>query len=406
MSKAVLFLADGMADEALPELGGRTPLQAVDTPWMDRIAAEGASGTFLTLPEGYPTSSDVANMSVLGYDVSSCFPGRGPLEAASMGVELSEEDIAMRINFVTVEGGVLKDYSAGHVAQEKSIALIKALQSEFGSEKVSFHAGVSYRNLLVLHGSEFSEKFLYHKPDSSQGELIMDLRLRPADESAEARCTVDFLEDLADKSGVFLAEHPLNADSKSPANRIWPWSPGGKPELPSFSDKYAGRRAAVISAVDVIFGIAKCAQMECIRIPGATGFIDTDFEAKAEAAVKALQNHDFVYLHVEAIDECSHMGDLELKMQAIAHFENRIVAPVMQALSGMDDVSFAVLPDHPVPVKKRKHTRTPVPVAICGPHIRFDRVMHYSEPEAAEGGLGRMKGDMLMKKILDLEDGA
>jgi len=399
--KAIVFLADGMADEPLRELGGRTPLEAAPTPNMDAIARNGASGSFLTLPDGFPTSSDAANMSVLGYELAECYPGRGPIEAVSQDIELDDDDIAWRCNLVTVKGDILKDYSAGHISVEDSAALMEALKSSLNSDKASFHTGVSYRNLLVLHGKEFSDKVEYSKPDSSQDERVDSLRLKPLDGSPEARRTVEFMEELSAKAEAILSAHPVNKGKESPGNWIWPWSPGHRPRFVPFSVKYAGRTGAVISAVDVIFGIAKCAGMDVIKVPGATGFIDTNYEGKAQAAVKAIEDHDLVYLHVEAIDECGHMGDLDLKMKAISDFDSRIVGPVMRALEGKG-VSFMVLPDHPVPLKKRKHTRAPVPVAVCGPGIEPDSVQTYSEKAALAGSLGFMKGESLMRLALGL----
>jgi len=399
--KAVLFLADGMADEPLEELGGKTPLEAVDTPNMDYIASNGACGSFLSLPEGFPTSSDVANMSTLGYDLAACYPGRGPLEAVSQGLNLESSDIAWRCNLVTVQDGILKDYSAGHIENEVSGALMRFLQEKLGDDKISFYPGVSYRNLLVLHGNEFSDKVDYSKPDSSQGRKVEDLALRPADSSQQAARTVSFMNEKILEAGKLLSAHPLNAGIKDPANCIWPWSPGHRPDFKSFSEKYSGAKGAVISAVDVIFGIAKCAGMDIIKVPGATGFVDTNYKGKADAAVEALKDHDFVYLHVEAIDECSHMGDLELKMKAISDFDSKVVGPVLEALRG-SDTTFAVLPDHPVPIKLRKHTRTPVPVAICGPKIKPDMVSEYSEKSVKGGALGLMKNEELMRLILNL----
>ena len=401
MAKSIIFLADGMADEPIKELGGQTPLEAVSTPFMDSIAAKGASGTFLTLPAGFPTSSDVANMSVLGYDLPTCYTGRGPLEAASMGIRLGKEDVAFRCNLIEVSGGILQDYSAGHIETSRSRKIMNDLERHFGSDKISFHPGVSYRNLIVLHGNEFSEKVFFHKPDSSQGEKLKDLVLKPDDDSEEAAYTAGFLNELVQKTADFLASHEMNKNIEHPANMIWPWSPGRKPRLQPFSEKYSGVKGAVISAVDVIFGLAICSKMDVIRVPGATGFIDTNYKGKAEAAVKALKDHDFVYLHVEAIDECSHIGDLELKMQAISDFDSKIVGPVMSALKG-EDITFAVLPDHPVPIKLRKHTRTPVPFSICGKHITPDGLNIYAESSAPQGSLGFLKGDAFMKLVLNI----
>ena len=399
--KAVVFLADGMADEPLAELGGKTPLEAAETPWMDTIAKRGASGTFLSLPEGFPTSSDAANMSVLGYSLAQFYPGRGPIEAVAQGIELASDDIAWRCNLVNVRDGILKDYSSGHIENEISAQLMNALQKRFGSDDVTFYPGVSYRNLLVLHGPKFSANIDYHKPDSSQDEPVAELGLTALDNTPEAAYTVKFLTELQQASFEFLSAHPLNQGRDVPANMIWPWSPGRQPHFVGFSEKYAGKKGAIISAVDVIIGIAKCAGMDVIRVPGATGFIDTNYEGKAQAAIEALKDHDLVYLHLEAIDECSHLGDLKLKLQAITEFENRIVAPVMKALEGKG-VTFAVLPDHPVPLHQRKHTRTPVPVAICGDHITPDDVQVYSETAAPKGALGFMNGEQFMRKVMDL----
>lgn len=397
--KAIVFLADGMADEPVEALGGKTPLEAVDTPCMDSIARNGVSGTFLTLPEGFPTSSDAANMSVLGYDLASFYPGRGPIEAVSQGIKLGPDDIAWRCNLVTVEDGILRDYSAGHISKERAKAFMDALAERFNSDKVTFYSGVSYRNLLVLHGAEFSADVDYFKPDSSQDLPVSELRLKA--KSPAAQHTVEFVEKLMAEAAAFLAEHPLNQEGGVPANWIWPWSPGHKPSFPGFSGKYAGRSAAVITAVDVISGIAKCAGMDVIPVPGATGYLDTNYAGKAEAAIRAIEDHDFVYVHLEAIDECSHEGDLSLKMRAISDFENKVVRPVMTALEGRD-LTFAILPDHPVPLHLRAHTRTPVPVAICGPHIVPDSVQRYSEKDAPGGSLGFMHGEEFVRKVLNI----
>lgn len=397
--KAIVFLADGMADEPVEALGGKTPLEAVDTPCMDSIARNGASGTFLTLPEGFPTSSDAANMSVLGYDLASFYPGRGPIEAVSQGIKLGPDDIAWRCNLVTVEDGILRDYSAGHISKERAKAFMDALAERFNSDKVTFYSGVSYRNLLVLHGAEFSADVDYFKPDSSQDLPVSELRLKA--KSPAAQHTVEFVEKLMAEAAAFLAEHPLNQEGGVPANWIWPWSPGHKPSFPGFSGKYAGRSAAVITAVDVISGIAKCAGMDVIPVPGATGYLDTNYAGKAEAAIRAIEDHDFVYVHLEVIDECSHEGDLSLKMRAISDFENKVVRPVMTALEGRD-LTFAILPDHPVPLHLRAHTRTPVPVAICGPHIVPDSVQRYSEKDAPGGSLGFMHGEEFVRKVLNI----
>ncbi len=400
--KAVIFLPDGMADEPLPELNGKTPLEAAATPAMDSIAREGQSGTFLTLPDGLPTSSDVANMSVLGFFPERNYPGRGPIEAVSQGISLGPDDVAFRCNLVYVsDDAILRDYSAGHIENEISSRLMAALQEKFGNDDVTFYPGVSYRNLLVLHGKKFSDKLNYFKPDSSVDMPVAELRMSVADDSAEAAYTLEFLDRLERLAAAFLAAHPLNQGKAAPANRIWPWSPGRKPALMPFAEKYGNRRGAIISAVDVIKGIGKCSGMTVIDVPGATGFTDTNYQGKVDAALEALKTHDLVYVHVEAIDECSHLGDLKLKLQVIEDFDAKIVAPIRKALAGQG-VRFAVLPDHPVPVQLRKHTTTPVPLAVCGPGIEADSIQSYSEQLAPAGKLGFLKGDQLVKFLLGL----
>lgn len=400
--KAIIFLPDGMADAPLPELNGKTPLEYAHTPAMDSIAARGASGTFRTLPPGLPTSSDVANMSVLGFQPELNYPGRGPIEAASQNIELAGDDVAWRCNLVYVSGDdVLRDYSAGHLDDADSAVLMADLKKEFDSEDVTFYHGVSYRNLLVLHGKKFSDKVEYQKPDSSQDIPVAELRLKPLDDSPEAAYTVEFLEELSRKAAKFLAAHPLNAGKSSPANWIWPWSPGYRPKMQMFSERYAGRKGAVISAVDVIKGLGKCTGMQVIDVPGATGFLDTNYAGKVAAALKAVEENDLVYVHLEAIDECSHLGDLQLKLRAIEEFDAKIVAPIMAALKDRD-YNFAVLPDHPVPIKLRKHTTTPVPLAICGPAVEPDNVMVYSETLAPTGSLGLLCKEELVRKVLEI----
>jgi 2,3-bisphosphoglycerate-independent phosphoglycerate mutase len=404
MTKTVLILTDGMADEAIAELGGKTPMEYAETPNMDAIAESGASGTFFSLPEGFPTSSDCANMSVMGYELAKYYCGRGPLEAVAQGIELKPGDFAFRCNLINVVGDVLTDYSGGHVEDAVAKELMAAIKAEFDSELCTFHSGVSYRNLVVLHGDQFTDNVEYRKADAAQGERIDDILLKPADDSPEAKHTAEFLNDLTLRSRAILENHPANAGRKSPANMIWPFSPGPNPTLPSFEEKY-GTSGAIISAVDVIFGLGKCADMELVHVDGATGFIDTNYEGKAEAAVDALKRHDFVYLHVEAADECGHMGDLKLKLQAINDIDKRLVGHLRKKLAEEfpdEPVTLAVLPDHPVPLRLRVHTREPVPVAICGPHITPDAVRVYSEPAASAGSLGLMKGDEVMKRILGL----
>jgi len=386
--KTILFLGDGMADEPLAELGGKTPLQAANTPNMDLIAKNGRSGTFLSLPEGFPTSSDVANMSVLGGDLATELCGRGPLEAASQNISLADNQIAFRMNLTTVDDdGILRDFSGGHISQQDAEESIKLLNEELGTDKIRFVAGVSYRNLLILTGDEFTADIICDKPDDNHGNPVAEHLPRPKAEGSQL--TAELLCDLMDKAAGILKGRE--------ANGIWPWSGGRTGNLHSVSERY-GIKAAVISAVDVIKGLGFCMGLDVINVAGATGYIDTNYEGKADAAVKALETYDFIYVHVEAIDEVSHAQDLKLKMQAIEDFDRRLIGRVLE--NAGDGVAYCVLPDHPVPLAIGKHTRTPVPVSVLQPGIEPDCVQTYDEESVKEGSLGLMKGSDLMDLLL------
>ena len=396
--KTIIFLGDGMADEPLAELGGKTPLQVARTPGMDRIAREGRSGTLLTLPAGFPTSSEVANMSVLGCDLPTEYCGRGALEAAGRGVKLGPDDTAFRVNLTTVEKGILKDFSGGRVTQANAVVLIQALNDHLGNDNVRFYPGVSYRNILVLSGAEYSAKVKADKPDDSHGEPLANHM--PKADGPEGEATAALLRKLMTEAAAVLAAHPVNqrlkAEGKAVANGIWPWSGGKVGAFRKVKDKY-GITGAVISAVDVIMGLGRCLGMDAIAVPGATGYIDTNYEGKAAAAVEALKTHDFVYLHLEGIDEVSHEQNLKLKIKAIEDFDSRIIVPVMEAVG--PDANYAVLPDHPVPIKLGKHTRIPVPVSVRMVGVAPDGVQAYSEIDCPNGSLGVMKADGLMRVL-------
>ncbi len=387
--KYLVFLADGMADEPLSELNGKTPLEVANTPSLDSLAKKGAQGTLLTIPKPFPSSSDAANLSVLGYDLAKNYCGRGPIEAARQDIELKEDEIAFRCNLITIIDGILEDYSAGQIDPKSAEGLISLLNNKLGNSKIKFYPGVSYRNLLILKGEEFSDKIGYHKPDSNQGKKWREVM--PYSMESEAEITVKLIKDLIEKSIEILKDAPANIsrkeNNKKPANCIWPWSPGRKPHFELFQEKY-NKKGTVISAVDVILGIGKLTGMQAIKPDGATGFIDTNYGNKVEAAVKALKNSDFVYLHLEAIDECSHMGELDLKIEAIEAFDKRLVKPILEEVD--DNVTIGVLPDHPVPIKLRKHTRTPVPFLISGKNVPKDGNTEYSEKTAEKGGLGHL----------------
>lgn len=396
--KAIIFLGDGMADEPLAQLNGQTPLQAVPTPAMDSIAAQGCCGSLLTLPEGFPTGSEVANMSILGCDLDSEYSGRGPLEAAGRNVQLAPDDNAFRLNLVTLNDGTIEDYSGGHLDQEDAEQLIVLLNDRFGSENVRFYPGVSYRNILVLSGPRYSCRVDTEKPDDHQGDPIADNLPTPQDSAAAE--TAEFLSRLIRKAPDVLADAPVNrrlcAESKRPANGVWPWSGGRAGGFHTLHGRY-GINSAVISAVDVIVGLGRCLGMDVIDVPGATGYIDTDYEGKADAAIEALRTHDFVYLHVEAIDETSHEGDLKKKLSAIADFDRRVVQRVLDAVG--PEVTTVVLPDHPVPVTLGKHTRTPIPVAVHFPEHPPDAVLSFDEVACPGGSLGAMRNGDLMELL-------
>lgn len=401
--KTILFLPDGMADEPLAQLGGRTPLQAANTPGMDAIARAGRAGTLLTLPEPFPTSSDVANMSVLGCDLATEFCGRGVLEALSQGIAVGADDVVFRCNLVSVDAdGRLADFSGGHIAQADAEALIAYLNAHLATDKAKFYPGVSYRNLLVLSGAEFSPDVYCQKPDDNPGNPVAEHL--PVANSDAAAFTLATILDITAKAAQLLPHAPTNIrareEGRLPANAIWLWSPGKAGAMRTLKERH-GITSAVISAVDVINGLGSSLGMDVIRVPGATGYIDTNYDGKAAAAIEAIKTHDFVYVHVEAIDEVSHEMNLALKLKAIEDFDAKIVSRVMRECG--DAVRYVVLPDHPVPVSVGKHTRVPVPVAVCGPGIAPDAVQTFDEASAPTGALGKLVGPDLMNMLFPAE---
>ncbi len=398
--KYVLFLIDGMADYPLAELEGRTPLEAARTPHLDEMAKNAVFGTFLTLPEGFPTSSDVANMSVLGWDLGKYYTGRGAIESYGMGRELDDETVAFRLNLITVKENILEDYSAGHITNKEAEEIIQSLQKTFGNEKIEFRKGVSYRHLLYLKGKEFSPEVLYDKPDSSHG--LEWEKILPRPKTKEGELTSKVLTDLIYMSKGLLENHPVNKrrtrSKKNPANLIWPWSGGKRPAMPSFQEMY-GRKGAIISAVDVILGLGRLGQMDALRPKGATGYIDTNYENKARAAAAFLKSNDFVYLHIEAADECSHLGNLKNKIKAIEDCDKRLIRTFLSEYKKRftEPLRIMVLPDHPVPVKLRKHTREEVPFMMTGADVIPDpSIREYNERSCLKGQFTHLKGRELM----------
>ena len=387
-----------MADEPVPRLGGLTPLQAARKPGMDSIARDGCSGTLLTLPEGFPTGSEVANMSVLGCDLSTEYCGRGPVEAAARNIRLAPSDIAFRVNLTTCRDGKLLDFAGGHPDQRTAGELIEALNHRLGSAKIHFYPGVSYRNILVLSGQEFSPRVRTDKPDDNANQPVAEHL--PVALDAQADFTVQTLHRLIREAPAVLESCPANRrlaqEGRSPINGIWPNSGGRAGGMRTLAQRY-GITGAIISAVDVIVGLGRCLGMDSIHVPGATGYIDTNYEGKADAAIEALKRYDFVYVHVEGIDEVSHAQNLEAKLKAIEDFDRRLVSRVLHAAG--PDVNAAVLPDHPVPIAIGKHTRTPVPVAIRMRGLQPDAVRTFDEIACLRGSLGPMKNGDLMQRL-------
>ena len=391
-----------MADEPIAALGDRTPLQAADTPAMDWIAGAGRTGQLYTVPPGYEPGSEVAHLSLLGYDLQKVFEGRGSLEAASMGVPVEEEEMALRCNLICISGDVIKNHSAGHISDAEAHELIDYLQRELGSESVHFFPGVSYRHLLkIKRGDKHLRCTPPHDVPGTPFRSVLPKALKP-----EAEETARLLNDLILRSQELLAQHPVNlkrvAEGKDPANSIWPWSPGYRPAMETLQQKYGIGRGAVISAVDLIRGIGVYAGLEPIMVEGATGLYDTNYEGKARAAIDALQgDYDFVFLHVEASDEAGHEGDYELKVKTIEALDHRICQPIIDATLQMQEpVTIALLPDHPTPCRIRTHSSAPVPFAIFRPGQRPDRVPRFDEEVARYGMYGTMSRDEFIKALL------
>jgi len=398
--KYIVVLGDGMADYPRPELGNLTPLQYAKTPHMDRLAASGETGMVQTVPEGFPPSSDVANLAVMGYAPEKYYTGRSPLEAASMGVELAKEDIAWRCNLVTLSDEPdyaakhMVDYSSGEITSEEARVLIEAVQAELGTEDKRFYPGISYRHLMVWqHGPEAT---IVTPPHDISGRVVQDY--------LPSGVGGDILLKIMQQSYRLLKDHPVNRSRMErglpPANSVWLWGQGKKPQLPLFKDLYH-LDGAVIAAVDLIMGIGVCAGMQVIQVPGATGNIHTNFKGKAEAALKALRDGaDFAYLHVEAPDEAGHQGKTELKVQAIEELDRQVLGLLLDGLADFSDYRIMLLPDHPTPLSIRTHTAEPVPYVIAGSSTAKATGQTFSESAAAATGIMVPDGPSLMRKFL------
>jgi 2,3-bisphosphoglycerate-independent phosphoglycerate mutase len=396
--KYVVLLGDGMSDQAIAGLEGKTPLQAAKTPNMDFMARRGLLGLAQTVPAGYPPGSDVANLSMFGYDPKLCYTGRSPLEAASMGVALGPDDVAFRINLVHLEarGGrlTMEDYSAGHISTADGRELIEELQRQLGDDEFSFHAGVSYRHLLVWHNGRTQIEAT--PPHDITGQDVISFL--PKGDGAES------LINLMNSSQMIFNNHPQykrrSAKGEIPANSIWLWGQGKAPAMEDFRTRF-GLTGAVISAVDLIKGIGVYAGLDIIDVPGATGYLDTNFKGKAAAALEALKDKDFVFVHVEAPDEASHSGSLSDKIQAIESFDEQVVGPVLEGIKQFGAYRILCAPDHPTPVELMTHTSDPVPFVIySGEEAVKEGVAGYDEPSAAATQCKVSEGFRLMEMLL------
>ncbi len=395
--KSVILLGDGMADEPLEELGDKTPLEVSDTPYMDKLAADGELGIVRTVKQGFPPGSDVANMTVLGLDPARYYSGRAPIEAVSIGIDLNPTDTAFRINLVTLSqrenGLIMEDYCAGHISTAEAHELIAAIKEAFEADpQIRIYPGIEYRHIMVIKDFACADPHTT-PPHDIIGEGIA--AFTPRDERLNA---------LIEKSRQILANHPVNLARRKQglreANAIWPWGEGHGYNVPTLKDEY-GISGAMISAVDLLKGLGKLRDMEIINVPGATGWIDTNYSGKAQAALEALSRHDLVYVHVEAPDEAGHGGLCREKIRAIEDFDHMVVG---QILTGLEEKGepFRVLflPDHPTPIAKRTHTDDPVPFVIFDSREHRKTKWHFTENEARQTGLFLDEGHLLLKKLL------
>lgn len=398
--KYIIILGDGMADEPIPALGNKTPLQAANKPTIDLLAKKGRCGLLCTVPEGFQPGSEIAHLSLLGYSVESVFEGRGTLEAASMGITIKDDEMAMRCNLICIEDDKIKNHSAGHISTEEAHELIEYLNHELGNENVKFHTGISYRHLLII--KKANKHITCTPPHDAPGTPYKNVLVKPQEEDAQQ--TADLINELIIKSQELLKKHPINlrrkAEGKDMANSIWPWSPGYRPKMGTLLDQYNFRNGIVISAVDLIKGIGIYAGLQSIDVEGATGLADTNYEGKTQAAINALKETDFVFLHIEASDEAGHEGDAELKKKTIEYLDSRVVKPIYEEISKWDeDVTIAILPDHPTFCRTKTHSANSVPFLIFDPKEKADNVLTYDEDSVKDGIFGELHNDEFMKQL-------
>ena len=401
--KTFVLVLDGMADEPIEQLEGKTPLEAAKTPNMDRLAREGKTGLARTIPKGLTPASDVGNLAILGYDPQKYYCGRGPLEAANLGIELKEGEVAFRCNLITADGDKLADYTAGFITTDEARGLIEHLEKKMGADGIRFYPGTRYRHLAIFKEPRAAEGFLKtacSPPHDIAGWKISDHWPK----GPEAKRLIALME----SSRQVLPGHEVNqvrVDLKeNPANMIWLWGQGTKAKIPTYQERW-GLTGAVISAVDLVKGAGRLAGLEVIEVPGATGYYDTNYEGKAKAALKSLKKKEVVYLHVEAADEAGHNGELRQKIAAIENFDRLVVGTILEHAHTLGDVRILVMPDHPTPVEKRTHTSDPVPFVIWGQGIAASDAAGYGESVAKSSGwfveeAHEILPDLLTKKTL------
>lgn len=394
-----------MADWKISELGNKTPLEFANTPYMDMLARKGRTGLLKTVPDGFPPGSEVANSQILGYDQKKVYEGRAPLEAASMGVELEPDDLAIRCNTICIEDGKIKNHSAGHISTEESRGLISYLQDELGNDKIRFYPGIQYRHLVVIKGG--NKHIKCYPPHDHVGKDWENLMIQPECEDAEN--TACLLNDLVLKSQILLKDHPINkkriVEGKDPANSIWFWSCGYRPKMEPLTVTYPQiKNGSVVSAVDLIRGIGKYAGLRPIIVDGATGLYNTNYEGKASAAIEALRKEDFVYIHLEGIDEAGHEGNTKLKIKTIEDFDKKIVGAIYEATKDWKEpVCIAVLPDHFTPIACRTHVAEPVPFLVYAPNIISDDVQAYTESSCKNGSYGILNGGDFIVELMKIK---
>ena len=398
--KYVLIIGDGMADYPIPELGNKTPLQAAHKPNMDSIAARGKSGLIKNVPDELTPGSEVAICSILGYDPKVYCTGRGPLEAPSRGIELGENDAAYRCNLITEKDGVIADYSAGHITTPEAAQLIEALKAAFDKpNQIEFYSGLDYRHFLILRNFSNIEQIQCTPPHDAIGVKVSNVL--PKAKSAKAEKQAQLLRSLIEGSRDILRNQPVNIArekaGKKPGNLIWLWGGGKKPSMPTLKEKY-GLTGAVISAVDLVKGIGTYAGMEIINVPGATGLANTNYEGKADAALKALETNDLVCVHVEAPDEAGHCRDYQLKVKTIEDLDKRLLGRLLKGLK--EPYAIAILPDHPTPISIGTHSRDLVPFTIASPNLKPDNVKVFDEFSARKGVFGRVENDYLISLLI------